>query len=72
MNLTKDQEQAIRSGQPVEVELAGTTCVILPKEAYCELLEVDHSVRETYRAVLKAIDASDENPDQYLEYLKDA
>lgn len=72
MNLTKEQEKAIQSGQPIELELAGTTCVILPKETYCELLDMDLSVRETYATVLKAIDADDENPDQYLEYLKDA
>jgi hypothetical protein len=54
------------------VELAGTTCVILPKEIYQEMLETEMPIRETYASVLSAIDRDDENPDQYLEYLEDA
>ena len=72
MNLTKAQQKAIQAGEPVEVEFAGKACVILPKETYCEMLEGESAVRETYGTILKAIDQDDENPEQYLEYLKDA
>jgi hypothetical protein len=72
MNLTQDQEKAIQAGQAIEVEVAGTPCVILPKQTYREMLEAEVSIRETYGAVLNAIDQDDESPEQYLEYLKDA
>lgn len=36
-----------------------------------ETPQADISVRDTYALVLKAIDADDENPDQYLNYLDD-
>jgi hypothetical protein len=37
-----------------------------------EIPEEDLSIRDTYALVLKAIDADDENTDQYLEYLKES
>lgn len=72
MNLNKELEKALLAGEPIEVELAGKTCVILSKEVYQQIRDDDFSPRETYARVLKAIDKDDENPEQYLEYLKDA
>ena len=69
MNLNQELERALLAGEPVEVEIAGTACVILSTQTYRRITEGELTPRDTYAAVLKAIDADDENPDQYLEYL---
>jgi hypothetical protein len=61
----------------VPVDVDGRDCVVLRREIYDRVKRVldydsgDYSPRETYAAVLKAWDQDDENPEQYLEYLRD-
>lgn len=41
MNLTSEQERAIRGGQPVPVTVAGTDCVLVRKDVYDRGNEMD-------------------------------
>ncbi len=74
MNLTIEQIEAIKEGEPVRVANSevGMDCVIVRADIYenvQSLLNDGGDPREMYPAVLKALDACDESPDQYLEYL---
>ncbi len=67
MNITKKQIDAIERGEVVPITFDTTECVIIRREIF-EKAHNALSVKETYPAVLEALD--DESPDQYLEYLK--
>ncbi len=43
MNLTAEQEQALHSGQAVQVTVAGTACVLLRKDVYDRGEVLDYS-----------------------------
>jgi hypothetical protein len=76
MELTAAQITALKDGRPVTVtppEL-GERCVVLRGDVYDRVrgaLEpgAEFDARETYPAVLKVLDQTDESPEQYLEYL---
>jgi hypothetical protein len=76
MELTAAQITALKDGRPVTVtppEL-GERCVVLREDVYARVsaaLEpgAEFDARETYPAVLKVLDETDESPEQYLEYL---
>ena len=76
MTFTAEEIAAIKEGKPVRVapvEL-GTECVVLRADLYerlAPLLASDEDIhpRDTYPTVLKALDACDASPEQYLEYL---
>lgn len=70
MVLSAQQLQAIEQGEAVELTLDGTRCVVVRKDVYQTVASAaEPNARETYPAVLKALDQFDESPDQYLEYL---
>jgi hypothetical protein len=76
MNLTIEQIEAVKEGEPVRVAGSeiGIDCVLLRADVYERVKNLIHGVselRDTYPAVLKALDASDDSPEQYLEYLDD-
>jgi hypothetical protein len=77
MTLTAEQAAAVKDGEPVQVTPPeiGTPCVLVRADVFNRVRtlidpETEFSPRETYPAVLKALDQWDESPDQYLEYLK--
>jgi hypothetical protein len=43
MHLTSEQEQAIQKGQAIQVDIAGTPCVLLRKDIYDRDETVDFS-----------------------------
>jgi hypothetical protein len=59
MKLTADQEQAIRSGQAVQVTVAGTECVLLRKDVFERGDEVDYSPWTAEEMDLLAAEAAD-------------
>jgi hypothetical protein len=76
MNLTAEQVESIKEGDPVRLtpDEVGTACVVLRADVYDRVKslidsDVEFRPRETYPAVLNALDAYDESPEQYLEYL---
>ena len=72
MNISAEQIQAIEQGEAVELAIHGTRCVVLRQDIYERVkLVLEPSPRETYPAVLKALDRDDESPEQYLEYLNE-
>ena len=72
MTLTTQQLQAISAGEAIELTIEGTPCVVLRHDVYERVkLAIEPSPRESYPAVLKVLDAFDESPEQYLEYLSD-
>ncbi|MEX2172383.1 MAG: hypothetical protein WD851_23890 [Pirellulales bacterium] len=72
MTLSAEQLQAISEGEAVELTIKGTHCVVLRHDLYERVKRViEPSPRDTYPAVLKALDKFDETPEQYLEYLND-
>lgn len=76
MSLTIDQTQSLDAGRAVGIDVDGRDCIVILRTVYDRVrcvLEEQHdeeSPRATYAAVLKAWDQDDENPQQYLEYLK--
>jgi len=72
MTLSAEQLQAIEAGEAIELTIDGTRCVVVRHDVYDRVKRViEPSPRETYPAVLKALDKFDESPEQYLEYLND-
>jgi hypothetical protein len=77
MNITPEQKHALDSGEAINVTVDGLPCVVLPQEKYDRVQQLiegddrDFDPREMYPLILKALDADDENPEQYLEYLDD-
>ena len=72
MTITTQQLQALEDGQVVELTIAGTRYVIVRQDVYERVNAiVETRPRQTYAAVLKALDNSDESPEQYLEYLNE-
>lgn len=72
MTLTAQQLQAIEHGKTIEIMIEGTHCVVLRQDVYQRAgSSVEPGPRETYPAVLKALDSFDEAPQQYLEYLNE-
>jgi hypothetical protein len=72
MTLTTEQLHAIEAGEAIELTIDGTRCIIVRQDIYDRAQQVvDPSPRETYPAVLKALEKFDESPEQYLEYLND-
>ncbi len=78
MVLTVAEIDALKRGTavPCTLEEAGTPCVLVRADVFETLKQqaegfADLRPRETYAAVLRALDAVDEHPDQYLEYLND-
>ncbi len=75
MILSADQLRALGEGEPIPVTIEETECIVMHREVFDRLknlLDDDMKPRDTYAAILKAIDSHDEDPEQYLEYLKDA
>ena len=78
MTLTSEQAAAVKDGEPVRVNPpeVGTPCVLVRADVFDRVRtlidgDADLRPRDTYPAVLKALDQWDESPDQYLEYLHD-
>ncbi|MDZ4685739.1 MAG: hypothetical protein SH850_11790 [Planctomycetaceae bacterium] len=78
MILTTEQAAAVKDGEPVRVTPPeiGAPCVLVRADVFDRVrtlidADADFRPRETYPAVLKALDQWDQSPDQYLEYLHD-
>lgn len=72
MTLTNEQRTALENGESIPLVVDGTPCVLLRRDVYEEVRRtIEPSPRETYPAVLKALDRDDVAPDQYLEYLNE-
>ncbi|HUQ68151.1 MAG TPA: hypothetical protein VM165_01435 [Planctomycetaceae bacterium] len=79
MTLTSEQAAAVKDGEPIRVTPpeVGADCVLVRADVYDRVRSLvetggDFQPRETYPAVLKALDQIDESPEQYLEYLSQA
>ena len=72
MILTAQQLQAIDNGETIEVTIGSTPCVVVRQDVYQRTSPfAEPGPRETYPAVLKALDSCDVAPEQYLEYLNE-
>ena len=71
MTITTEQRQAIEQGRAVEVQLNGTTCVLVRKDVYDRVQRVfddgDMDPRETYPAILATWDAAG-SPEDATDY----
>ncbi|MEO8496863.1 MAG: hypothetical protein ABI614_17470 [Planctomycetota bacterium] len=77
MILSGDQLKALGQGEPIPVTIDETECIVIHRDVFDRLKNLlyddsEMKPRETYAAILNAIDSHDEDPKQYLEYLKDA
>jgi len=72
MTFSAEQWHAIEVGQPVALTIMGTRCVVIRQDVYERSASViEPSPRQSYAAVLRALDECDESPEQYLEYLNE-
>ena len=77
MILSADQLKALGQGEPIPVRIEDKECVVVQKDVFDRLQGLMYDAsdllpREAYAVVLQAIDADDEDTDQYLDYLKDS
>lgn len=72
MEITKEQLQAAEQGEPVRLQTDDVELVVVRADVFDGLAGVLDHPRETYSAVLKALDQADEDPGQYLEYLNES
>lgn len=73
MTLSPDQLHALEGGQPVLLTVMGTPCIVVRQDVYERTVSSsgEETPRDSYAAVLKALDACDEDTEQYLAYLNE-
>jgi hypothetical protein len=77
MILSADQLKALGQGEPIPVRIDDKDCVVVQKDVFDRLKgllydDTEWIPRKAYPSILLAIDADDEDTDQYLDYLKDS
>lgn len=68
--LTPEDRATLSGGQPLRIVIDDIPCVVLREDLFDAAEASDEDVRAAYPSVLRAWDADDENPEQYLEYLE--
>jgi hypothetical protein len=73
MILSSDQLQSLELGESILIKIDNKECVVVPKDVFERMQETFVATpRETYAAVLQAIDTDEDDTDQYLDYLNES